>query len=237
MAILDLAYLRKFPESLRFHSMREYSYNDIQQHNRNHLLLKDESVDGLKTGYVDAAGYHLAATAKRDGMRLLAVVMGAKTPGIREREAQKLLNYGFRQYTLVQPFPEGQPVGTSKVLKGAKDMLDLYPAESATFLVSHAQKKQLRWEVNAPSELTAPIPAKQPVGEMVFYISDQAKRKVNIWSLEEIPLGPWYKRFWHGIINFGNIDYKLVGGVAGGIVIFLTMAVMILSRRRRRHSF
>jgi D-alanyl-D-alanine carboxypeptidase (penicillin-binding protein 5/6) len=236
MALMDAAYLRKFPESIKFHSMREYAYNSIVQHNRNHLLLKDESVDGLKTGFVDAAGYHLAATAKRDGMRLLAVVMGAKTPGIREREAQKLLNYGFRQYTLVQPFPDGKPISTAKIWKGAKDQLDLYPSESPTFLISNAQKKQLRWEVTAPSELTAPISAKQSVGEVVFYVSDQEKRKVGLWSLEEIPLGPWHKRIWHGVVHLGQIDYKLVGGVAGGIVL-LTIMLLLISRRRRRHSF
>jgi len=94
MAILCVSYLQRFPESLRFHSMKEFTYNNIPQYNRNHLLLKDPSVDGLKTGYVAAAGYHLAATAKRDDTRLLAVVMGAATPGIREREALRLLNTG-----------------------------------------------------------------------------------------------------------------------------------------------
>jgi hypothetical protein len=95
----------------------------------------------------------------------------------------------------------------------------------------------LRWEVKTPVELTAPISAKQPIGEMVFYISDQEKRKVNLWSIEEIPLGPWHKRLWHGIVNVGQIDYKLVGGVAGGIVLLSLIILMILSRRRRRHSF
>lgn len=236
MAILDSAYLKKFPESLQFHSMLEYAYNDIVQHNRNRLLLKDQSVDGLKTGYVEAAGYHLAATAKRDGMRLLAVVMGAETPGAREREAQKLLNYGFRLYTLAQPFADGQPVSTVKVLKGAKDQVDLHLAESASILISHAQKKQLRWEVSVPSQLTAPIAARQPLGEVVFYVSDEEKRRVQLCSLEDVPLGPWYKRVWQGIIHVGQIDYKMVGATAGGIIL-LVVLFLIISRRRRRHSF
>ncbi len=134
MAILDTAYLQRFPESLRFHSMREYTYNEITQYNRNHLLLKDSTVDGLKTGFVEAGGYHLAATAQRDGMRLLAVVMGAERPAIREREALKLLNYGFRNFTMVLPFPDGQPVKTIKVWKGIQDQVDLrsVPGEPAS---------------------------------------------------------------------------------------------------------
>ena len=103
MATLDAAYLKRFPESLRFHSMRELTYNNIVQYNRNHLLLKDPSIDGLKTGYITASGYHLSATSQREGMRLIAVVMGAVNPATREREALKLLNYGFRHFSLVQP--------------------------------------------------------------------------------------------------------------------------------------
>ena len=94
--ILSHAYIRDFPEALQLHSMQEYTYHDITQHNNNTLLKQHEDVDGLKTGFVRASGFHLVATAKRGNTRLIAVVMGEKNPKIREREAVKLLEKGFR---------------------------------------------------------------------------------------------------------------------------------------------
>jgi len=230
MATLAVAYLQRFPEALRFHSMREYSYNNINQYNRNRLLLKDPSVDGLKTGFVTAAGYHLTATAQRDGTRLVAVVMGASVPAVREREALKLLNYGFRYYTLVQPFPKGQPVATLKVWKGMKDDLNLYPLESASFFISQTQKKLLKWEVHVPADVTAPVTVNQNLGEIVFYVSDQPKRTVALVSQEEVMLGGWFKRFYQSLIHMPKIDWRWVGGVAGGIL-FAGALVVFLSRR------
>lgn len=241
MATLGVAYLRRFPDAVRYHSMREYTYNDITQHNRNRLLLKDPTVDGLKTGFVGAAGYHLSATAQRDGMRLVAVVMGASAPAVREREAMKLLNFGFRYYVLVQPFPQGQPVTTVKVWKGQKDEIGLYPAEPAGFLISQAHKSQLRWEIRPREEITAPITVSQPLGDLVFTVSDQPKRTVALVSHEEVPLGGWFKRVWQSLLQIHKIDWRWVGGIAGGIALALVLFVVITNRhsfsRRSRSSF
>lgn len=231
MATLDSAYLKQFPEALQYHSMREFTYNNIVQYNRNHLLLKDQTVDGLKTGYVAAAGYHLAATAKRDGMRLLAVVMGAGTPAIREREALKLLNYGFRYYTLVQPFPQGQPVTTIKVWKGERDELGLYPMEAAGFLIAQAQKAQLRWEIHAPKEITAPVQAGQNFGEVTFYVADQAKRTVPLASQEDLPLGGWFKRVWQSILMLHLLDWKVLTAVSGSIAAVVILVLFLAGRK------
>jgi len=96
MMILASDYLRRFPESLDLHSQQYYTYHDITQRNRNSLLRHYPNADGLKTGWVVKAGYHIVATAKRGNTRLIAVVMGAKTPAIRARETEKLLDKGFR---------------------------------------------------------------------------------------------------------------------------------------------
>lgn len=234
MAILDVAYLRQFPDSLRFHSMREYTYNNIVQYNRNHLLLKDSTVDGLKTGFVGAAGYHLSATSQRDGMRLVAVVMGAANPGTREREAMKLLNYGFRYFTKVQPFPEGQPVATVKVWKGAQDQVSLYPSETASFTISQAQKKLLRWEVHTPSEITAPVQANQSLGEIVFYISDEPKRTVTLITRDSVAEAGWFKRSWQYVLQVKNIDWKWASGISGGIFLVGFLSIFMLNRRSKR---
>lgn len=238
MAKLDTSYLQRFPESLRYHSMREYAYNEITQYNRNHLLLKDSTVDGLKTGFVEAGGYHLAATAQRDGMRLLAVVMGAQRPAIREREALKLLNYGFRNFALVRPFPEGQPIRTIKVWKGIQDQVDLYTQEEASFTISQAQKQQLRWEVQAPEEITAPVQAGQPLGQVVFSVGDQPRRTVPLITKHNIEMAGWFKRTWQTVIRVDKINWKWVGMIFGGVFVLVVLALFISSRRSRsRRSF
>ena len=234
MATLDTAYLKAFPESLAFHSIKEYTYNNIQQYNRNHLLLKDPTVDGLKTGYIAASGYHLSATAKRDGMRLIAIVMGAEKPAIREREALKLLNYGFRYFTLVEPFPEGKAVAKAKVWKGQKDEIEIYPGEKATFLIPQSQKNLLKWEIHAPSDVTAPIKADQQMGEMVFLVSDQPKRTIALVSREDIALGGWFKRSWQTVASIHTIDWRWLSGVLGGIAIAAILLILLTGRKSRQ---
>lgn len=233
MAILDVAYINRFPEALKYHSLHDYTYNNITQYNRNHLLLRDSSVDGLKTGFVDGARYHLSATARRDGMRLLAVVMGAASPAVREREALKLLNYGYRNFTKVEPFAEGQPAKTVKVWKGAKDSLEVYPVQPTVFTVSQAQKQSVRWEVRVPEEVTAPIQAGQHIGDLVFYVADQPKRTIGLASREEVELAGWLKRTWQSLFRIGSIDWRWALGISGGIVLLAVLGSLIANRRSR----
>ncbi|SPF40092.1 D-alanyl-D-alanine carboxypeptidase DacC [Syntrophobacter sp. SbD1] len=236
MATLDMSYLRAFPEALSFHSMKEYTFNNIHQYNRNHLLLKDSTIDGLKTGYIAASGYHLSATSKRDGMRLIAVVMGAQNPAIREREALKLLNYGFRQFIMVQPFQEGQAVAKARVWKGQKDEIQVYPAENPSFLIQQNQKHLLKWQINSPPEVTAPIKAGQKIGEIVFLVSDQAKRTVPLVSKEDIPLGGWFKRSWQTVMSLHFIDWRWLSSILG-VVALVGIVLILLSGRRSQKRF
>mgnify|MGYP001479804123 CR=1 FL=1 len=231
MALLDTAYLQRFPEALKYHSMREYSYNNIPQYNRNHLLLKDATVDGLKTGYVTAAGYHLSATAQREGMRLLAVVMGAANPAIREREALKLLNFGFRYYALVQPFPAGQEIASVKVWKGLKDQINIYPLEAPNFLIEQSQKKLLKWEVKTPEEVVAPIHEGQSIGEVVFYVADQPKRTVILVSKEDVAPAGWFKKTWQTLFRLHKLDWRWFAGILGGIVLLALVLFFLVNRR------
>jgi serine-type D-Ala-D-Ala carboxypeptidase (penicillin-binding protein 5/6) len=230
MAILSAAYIRQFPDALRFHSMREYTYNNITQHNRNHLLNKDPAVDGLKTGFIAASGYHLAATAQREGMRLLAVVMGAETPRIREREAMKLLNFGFRYYTMVQPFPQGQPVTTIQVWKSEKDEIALYPTELVAFVIPRAQKNLLRWDIHTDTDIAAPIAINQPLGDVVFYVSDQPKKSVTLVSLEDIGRAGWFKRAWQTLLQIHRVDWRWFAGIAGGISLLILVFILVSNR-------
>jgi serine-type D-Ala-D-Ala carboxypeptidase (penicillin-binding protein 5/6) len=232
MATLGAAYIRHFPQALRLHSMKDYTYNNITQFNRNHLLNKDPTVDGLKTGFVAAAGYHLAATAQRDGMRLLAVVMGAETPRIRERETMKLLNFGFRYYTMVHPFPDGQPVTTIKIWKGEKDEIGLYPAEMAAFVIPRTEKNQLRWEVHTTKDVTAPVKISEALGEVVFYVSDQPKRTIALVSQEDVNQAGWFKRTWQTLLQIHTLDWRWFAGITGGIALLLVVFFLISNRRQ-----
>src|SRR6185369_7553738 len=115
---LAAALVRDFPDDYKLYSLREFRYNNVTQANRNRLLWIDPFVDGMKTGHTDAAGWCLIASAKRGERRLVAVVLGAASDAGRAAEAQKLLNYGFQAFDLVQLYPSGKPVVGLRVWKG-----------------------------------------------------------------------------------------------------------------------
>ncbi|MEJ5301168.1 MAG: D-alanyl-D-alanine carboxypeptidase family protein [Thermodesulforhabdaceae bacterium] len=202
LARLAIAYTNRFPQALAYHSMKEFTYNNIVQYNRNHLLNKDPSVDGLKTGFVAAGGYHLIATAKRDGMRLIAVVLGATKPSIRERDAMQLLNYGFRSYAMVKPVNSSEAVGTIKVWKGRKDAVSVYPLESKTMLMSKGEEKKIRTVVEMSPELIAPVRSGQIVGQLSIYKGDELLEAVPLVAGEDIGRAGFFKRTWHSIQKF-----------------------------------
>jgi len=202
MAQLAMAYINRFPQALAYHSMKEFTYNNIVQYNRNRLLIKDPSVDGLKTGFVAEGGYHLIATAKRDGMRLIAVVMGATKPSIREKDAMQLLNYGFRSYVLIKPVNSSEIAGILKVWKGEKDSVPVYPLESKIMLVTREEEKKIRTIVNMPYELVAPVRAGQTVGQINLYKGDELLETIPLIAGEDIPKAGFFKRTWHSIKRF-----------------------------------
>jgi D-alanyl-D-alanine carboxypeptidase (penicillin-binding protein 5/6) len=236
--------LRQFPEALKYHSMREYTYNGITQHNRNRLLFKDDSVDGLKTGFIAASGYHLAATAKRDGMRLVAVVMGTPKPAVRERESLKLLNYGFRRYAMVNPFQVDQPATTVKVWKGQKDHLELYPEENSNVLIEQSARNSVRWIVDAPKEITAPVQAHRPVGSVTLYVGENLKKTIALASHEDVAQAGLITRLWHSLLRIHTLNWRLIGMVTLGIILLLVLGVLaarqfnrfrLQNQRRSKH--
>ncbi len=237
MAILASAYIRRFPEALKYHSMTEYTYNHITQPNRNHLLKKDKAIDGLKTGYVSAAGYHLAATAKKQGMRLLAVVMGAAKPRIREAEAYKLLNYGFRHYTMIDPLPTDKPVKEVQVWKGKQDSCRLYPAHRVRFVIPRLNKDNYRVEVKVPQDITAPIAKGAVLGQAQVYVDGRLQATVPLISHQAIEHAGFAKRLWHSIVRVHVLDWNRFL-VAGLLLLALLLVVFLVasSRSRRRRS-
>ncbi|HEY7492824.1 MAG TPA: D-alanyl-D-alanine carboxypeptidase family protein, partial [Candidatus Tectomicrobia bacterium] len=143
MALLARAYIQDFPEALQFHSMLEYTYSGIRQYNRNGLLRKDPSIDGLKTGYIDDAGYHLLATAKRDNRRLIAVVMGAENKTIREREVLRLLNTGYQNFEVRSLFTKDQVLAELPIWKGVRNTIPVVATESGMITVPAGYKGKI----------------------------------------------------------------------------------------------
>lgn len=249
LARLSVAYVKRFPQTLQYHSMREFTFNNIVQYNRNHLLNKDPSIDGLKTGFVSAGGYHLIATARRDGMRLIAVVLGAAKPSIRERDAMQLLNYGFRSYALIKPVNSSETVGSIKVWKGERNSVAAYPLESKVFLVARGEEKKIRTTVELSPELIAPVRAGQTVGHLSVLKGDEVIETVPLVAGEDVGRAGFFKRTWHSIqrlftkssepSSFHFPDMKTMAKIGGGIIgvlILLAIVIKLLSRRKRRSS-
>ncbi len=166
LAILAHAIIAEFPEYYRLYSEREFSYNGITQHNRNQLLWRDPSVDGMKTGYTSAAGYCLVSSAERNGMRLIAVVLGAQNPRLRNDGAKKLLDYGFANYETRKLYSAGQQIETAPVRNGEAEFAGVGPANDIFVTIPRGGMALLQASMDRLEDLVAPIAAGATVGKV-----------------------------------------------------------------------
>ncbi len=195
MALLARRYLTDHPESLVFHSTTEYEYNGIRQGNRNTLLLKDIGVDGLKTGHVEESGYHLLATAKRDGQRMIAVVMGCDRMKQRSQEAQKLLEHGFRNFSTVEAIKRGSSFGPVKVKRGKQKEVMLTAAEDGRVTVAKGKEQSVGVAPELPPFVVAPIQKDQRLGKAIIQNDGKPVKEVALFASVEVQktlLPPWY---------------------------------------------
>ena len=187
MAILARRYIQDHPEALVFHSTTEYEYNKIRQYNRNTLLQKNIGVDGLKTGHVEEAGYHLAATAKRDGQRMIAVVMGCDKMRKRAQEAQALLEYGFKNFSTVEAVKKGASFGPVKVKRGKESKIALVSAEEGWVTVAKGKENQISVTPELPKFVVAPIQKNQVMAKVLIQNEGKILKQVNLLSPLEVP--------------------------------------------------
>lgn len=237
MALLARQYVQNFPQTLTFHSMQEYTYTGIRQYNRNRLLRKDASVDGLKTGYIAAAGYHLIATAKRRNWRLIAVVMGAKKPAIREKEAQKLLNYGYQNFELLPMFTKGQVLAEIPVWKGARDTISLVAQTSAVMAIPTDYKDSIHQEKKVPVEVLAPVQQGQEIGQAIIRLNTDVIKSVPLVAQYQINKAGFFKALSHSVYlisrhNMGTLSIFII------VIIFTPIGYVVLMARKqkRRHT-
>ncbi len=156
-ATLAAAMIRDFPELYKMHAVKEYEFNGIVQHNRNRLLWRDESVDGLKTGHTESAGYCLVASAERDGMRLISVVMGSESERGRARESIALLSYGFRFFETHRLYGALEPLTEIRIWKGEIEKLGIGLARDLYVTVPRGQYKKLNAKMEIDSKVVAPV--------------------------------------------------------------------------------
>ena len=161
LGILAARTIADFPETYAIYKEKNFTYNGIKQANRNSLLFRDPSVDGLKTGHTEEAGYCLVASAERDGFRLISVVMGTASEKAREQETTKLLQYGFRYFSGQTVFAEGQPLPESarKVWFGESEMVELAPTEPLYVTLPLGRESAIQATLDAPDTLDAPLEA------------------------------------------------------------------------------
>ncbi len=198
-ALLSIAIIRDFPEYYRWYSEKEFNFNNIRQHNRNNLLWRDPAVDGLKTGYTEAAGYCLAASAKRDGMRLISVVMGAFSEQARASESQSLLNYGFRLFETVQLYRAGQELARARVWKGDVDQVALGLAEDMFISIPRGRYDDLDARIEMQPDLKAPLIEGQHVGRIQIFLEDEIVASRNLVTLIGITPAGFFSRAWDGM--------------------------------------
>jgi D-alanyl-D-alanine carboxypeptidase (penicillin-binding protein 5/6) len=166
LAILARAIISEFPDYYRLYSEREFSYNGITQQNRNQLLWRDPSVDGMKTGHTSAAGYCLVSSAEREGMRLIAVVLGAQSPRQRNDGAKKLLDYGFANYETRKLYSAGQQIEAAPVTGGDAEFAGVGPAADIFVTIPRGGSSLLQASMDRLHDLAAPLAPGATVGSV-----------------------------------------------------------------------
>ena len=194
LATLARAMINEFPEHYSWHSIKEFTFNDITQSNRNKLLWRDPSVDGLKTGHTEEAGYCLVASAERDGMRIISVVMGTASEKARADGSQALLNYGFRFFETRLLFKAGEEVTTARVWKSVNETSRLGVLEDLYITVRRGTYDQLESTIDMPTIIEAPVSTGQPLAELKIKLGDNEVLGAPLRALDDNGIGSLWQR-------------------------------------------
>jgi len=201
IASIASALIQEFPEQYKRYKVKEFVYNDIKQTNRNRLLFRDDTVDGMKTGYTAAAGYCLVASAKRGEMRLISVVMGTSGPEQRARDSLALLNYGFRFYESHRLYDGRVPVQRLRVWKGQQTEVPVGPQQDVYVTIPRGRYEELSAGLDAVPDREAPVAQGDRLGTIVVSLGDEEIRRVPAVALEEVPAGNLWRRLVDSIIQ------------------------------------
>jgi D-alanyl-D-alanine carboxypeptidase (penicillin-binding protein 5/6) len=194
LATLSRAIIRDFPQDYGLYSLKEFTYNNIRQENRNGLLERDPSVDGMKTGHTDAAGYCLISSAKRQNMRLVSIVMGSPSVKAREDASEALLNFGFTNFETVSLKKAGETVLKPRIYKGTMDFVAVGPTSEVQLTVPRGESGMVVTQATVQRPLIAPIDTHTAIGELQVTVGDKIVAKVPLFALTPVPQGSLWRR-------------------------------------------
>jgi len=194
LAILARALIRDFPDHYDLYKVKQFTYNNIPQFNRNRLLWLDDRVDGVKTGHTESAGFCLVASAKKDDMRLISVVLGTHSDDARENESRKLLNYGFRFFETFKLHEAQDPLTQMRVWKGQKDEVPLGLASSLYITTPRGKRNLIKAQMTVDSTIVAPINKGHEYGEVDVRLGDKIIAKRPLIALQDVPVGGFWRR-------------------------------------------
>jgi len=194
IALLTHALIRDFPQYYTYYAIKEFSYNNIRQYNRNMLLWRDIGADGVKTGHTESAGFCLVSSALRDNMRLVAAVLGAKSEKERADQSQELLNYGFRFFETQRLYSAAQPLKTTRIWKGASRELKLGLSEDLYVTIPRGQYGQLKAAMEMDKIIIAPAAKDKKYGTVKITLGDEAVAERPLVALQAVEQGGWWRR-------------------------------------------
>lgn len=199
LAILAQAIIRDYPEHYQVYSEKEFTFNKIRQPNRNKLLWSDSTVDGLKTGYTEAAGYCMVASAKRDGQRLISVILGASSPEARARESQKLITYGMRFYETHLLYDAQERLAKVRVWGGEQDYVELMLESELAVTIPRGQAKYIKATMDINTGITAPLSAGDVLGKLIITLDTEIILEQDLVAAEDMIKGGFFKGLVDGL--------------------------------------
>ena len=208
LAVLSLALMRNFPQYTPFYAERSYVYNRIKQENRNRLLFSDPTVDGLKTGHTDAAGWCLIATVNRPPRRLLTVVLGAPSEAIRINDSRKLIDWAFTAYEPRRLFEGGKAVQQLTVWKSTVDAIPVGFRDDVTAVTDAGKGANITTELSIPEPRLGPLAAGDTVGKLLVKRAGNLVFERDVIAMESAPGAAIWKRMWHGVLLWWKGIFK-----------------------------
>lgn len=202
LAILARAIIQNSGDYYNLYSEKEFTYNGITQGNRNALLATDNTVDGLKTGHTNAAGYCLVASSNREDMRLISVIMGTKSQQARADQSRELLNWGFGHFTTVTKAPAGQFITKLPVWFGDADEVELVTGGNLQILTTKTQKNKITTVVDIPDSIEAPIKKGQQIGTMMAVMDGKAVASIPIVATTDVEQSGFISRMWQHVVRW-----------------------------------
>ncbi len=201
LIVLTRALITDFPEYYAWEAQKEFTYNKITQRNRNRLLWKDSSVDGVKTGHTNEAGYCMVASAKRDNMRLISVIMGTKSESARASESQGLLNYGFRFYETHRLYQAQQSLKQVRVWKGEREQFKLGVEDDLYITIAKRYYEDLKIEIKINKKIIAPVTKGKTYGTVTISLKGEIIKTQPLIALENVAVGSIFQRLYDHLLQ------------------------------------